>query len=1023
MSEIKIVEYNETLAQKVADMWNDSADGWGGGDTIKTGDDVKRSEAGSENTNLYLAMEGDLVVGYCGLSEYRFDEDTMYIPLLNVRPSHHGKKIGKMLLLTALNRVIELGWPRLDLFTWAGNTKAVPLYKKCGFFWEEMDNSTHLMSFIPAVLTTEAIKDYFESISWYDNSTRVIEVKPDGIKENKFEYFEYSWQKDSTNLRVQFERRGRGIRLIETDDYLISATVEKLNLVFGRKYQVTYKLVNKTGKPLKIEIEGQLNKNVDNTFKATMEVKGEEEIHNYFSVGEVKEEQNDFKTHPKVAAKLKINGKEATFEVGINPEFPAKLSLKGHKELSYLNQKGTIFLDIENKFDEEATFNIEIPSSDLIELEQKKVSVNLEANGKKSIPLSYYLKKHGYFSPELKIEVTLKGEDVVKFTKKTGFPFKGLGEKFFGESEKYWELYNDKFVMAFEKLDNWQIPTRNEDDGQISAIMPPKLGKPFYDEFAKKAPEDFNYYPEGSKAVLEYVFKSDKIKNIHLRTIHKLHQNGILSTSYEVINKGEDTIDDIYLCSPILHKIGRGVIPLKEGIVELDDSIGAGYSYWESKDISENWIFSKSNSIPRGLCWPSQYEVEFRGWHVALTTNLGKIPANKMVETEPVYISVGAFDTWQEFRAFALREEVIHRPKTMGSISLEVNEGNPFIKDRANIFIKELKTPYLDGEITVRIGHEIQTKQVKQDQKVKELSFDMPSGNSIDYVNINLDLATLEINKEKVVFKIDDSKVVTEVVEEQGHKVYIADNGVIRIKAAPTFAANLFSLEYNGQQWLDSSFPELKPKSWWNPWQGGLFSRPDSMSVLSVNKEEISADFVEINDKLNNTWSGLKVTVKVNNHDKFKGLTYHQYFLMLPGVPVVCQLAELEQNTGTYLDIGWIGSGYFKADEDINSSFLKYQNSLGEWVKIKAGTGAFDGYPFSTTSIESKKGKSLIQFISDIKLKGQSISLNKEVIFLNDNERIHAENNTTVRTIPNFILMTEERVHDLALKDLLNIRF
>lgn len=62
-------------------------------------------------------MDGDVVVGYCGLSEYREDEGALYIPLLNVRVDYHGKKIGKLLLLKAIERSIELGWPRLDLYT------------------------------------------------------------------------------------------------------------------------------------------------------------------------------------------------------------------------------------------------------------------------------------------------------------------------------------------------------------------------------------------------------------------------------------------------------------------------------------------------------------------------------------------------------------------------------------------------------------------------------------------------------------------------------------------------------------------------------------------------------------------------------------------------------------------------------------------------------------------------------------------------------------------------------------------
>src|SRR5699024_6568180 len=190
----------------IADMWNESQDNWGGNSAVTTAEEVKQQEANSSDLNLYIAMDGDKAVGYCGLSEFMDDKQTLYIPLLNVRGDYQGKKIGKMLVLRALERTIDLGWPRLDLHTWPGNTKAVPLYKKCGFFWEERDDSTHLMNFIPFVLRTEAVKDFFEDTHWYENSTRKIEIKPDGKIKNGFHYYEYTWEKNGSMLRMEFER-------------------------------------------------------------------------------------------------------------------------------------------------------------------------------------------------------------------------------------------------------------------------------------------------------------------------------------------------------------------------------------------------------------------------------------------------------------------------------------------------------------------------------------------------------------------------------------------------------------------------------------------------------------------------------------------------------------------------------------------------------------------------------------------------------------------------------------------------
>src|SRR5690554_7555210 len=120
-------------------MWNKSAAEWGGFETVYDEKRVIDENEDSANLNIWLALDGDEVVGYCSFAEYREDKGASYIPLLNVRPDYHGNKVGKALLLRAVEEAIAQGWPRLDLHTWPGNLKAVPLYKKCGFFWEKQD--------------------------------------------------------------------------------------------------------------------------------------------------------------------------------------------------------------------------------------------------------------------------------------------------------------------------------------------------------------------------------------------------------------------------------------------------------------------------------------------------------------------------------------------------------------------------------------------------------------------------------------------------------------------------------------------------------------------------------------------------------------------------------------------------------------------------------------------------------------------------------------------------------------------
>lgn len=498
---INIVEYNEGLAAEVADMWNHSREGWGGDSHVTTEEKVRTQESNSSNLNLYLAMEDDKVVGYCGLSEYREDEGALYIPLLNVRTDYHGKKIGKQLMLKALERAVELGWPRLDLYTWPGNTKAVPLYKRCGFFWEDRDDTTHLMNFMPTVLKTEAVEDFFQTNHWYESSTRFIEVAPDGQKENEFTYYQYKWEGNNQSLRMEFERTGRGLRLIETDDYLVSCEVENFKLVSDASYKVKYRVKNKSGLPLKVDFEGEKHKVIDFQFNQSAQVEDEAVIEASFYVNELEEEQSNWRTHPSVITNLLINGKKARFAVGALPKLPAKIKGVVPGSQCFLNQMSVFYVDIENNYPEKATFTIQFPKDQLLDLGSEKYNVTLAPRGKASIPVRFILKQFGFYRPELDINVETESGIRSHFTKKIGVGFKGLGARFSGECDDYWHIYNGLYHMYLSKFDNKILPGRVTTDSQNTFTMFPKLGKPYSSEFSKRKPKRIEYKEENGEII------------------------------------------------------------------------------------------------------------------------------------------------------------------------------------------------------------------------------------------------------------------------------------------------------------------------------------------------------------------------------------------------------------------------------------------------------------------------------------------------------------------------------------------
>lgn len=137
--EYRIRPYEPEDAQAVARMWNESLEAWPmafGGGTPFTAERVRDWLAETRLLSCEIAVAEDgRVLGLCELVPSPKGPEASHIYLLNVDPAYHGSGVGKSLLRRAVERSVILGFRRLDLDTWPANLKAIPLYKRCGFFW------------------------------------------------------------------------------------------------------------------------------------------------------------------------------------------------------------------------------------------------------------------------------------------------------------------------------------------------------------------------------------------------------------------------------------------------------------------------------------------------------------------------------------------------------------------------------------------------------------------------------------------------------------------------------------------------------------------------------------------------------------------------------------------------------------------------------------------------------------------------------------------------------------------------
>ena len=1026
---IEIVEYNDDLAGAVAEMWNDSRDGWGGDSQKTTAEKVQTQEANSSNLHLFLAKEGEKVIGYCSLSEYREDEGALYIPLLNVRPDYHGKKIGKMLVQKAIERTVALGWPRLDLYTWPGNTKAVPLYKKCGFFWEDRDDTTHLLNFMPTVLQTEAVSEFFEQTNWYDSSSRIIEVKPDGIKENDFTFYQYSWENEGNRLSMEFERTSRGLRLIETAEYLIRARIDHFSLVAGNDYKITYDIENKSKHPLKISFEGVNHKEIMFDFKKTITVSDSLSLDAIFHLGEIDEEQSNWRTHPSVITKLSINGKSAVFKLGVLPKKPAKISPTLQGRQCYIDKRATFYLNIENNFTETAIFNFELPTTKMVDITQPSISVEVKGKEKVSLPIHYKLKEFGFYSPTIDIETVRESGITQTFTSKVSIGFSGLGAKFTGETEDFWHVYNGLYKMSLSKFDNDLIIDRITSNAPKTITMYPKLGKPYSSEFSKKRPKTVDFITNGNSVTIRALYNSTDFNNLNLTIVANLYSEGIMEQYYEISNStGHHQCNEAWIIQPVYHQLNKPVFPIEHEIVKSDDPVQTKYGYWNSGKFTENWLFSRYSSYPHGICWPKEARLYFESWYFYLEHKVENLGVEEVVKTKPIFVSVGAYQTWQEFREFAIQTEENILSGTVEPVHFSVNDDNPIcLSDHLLIKLRDYRTSPINGLIHVSTENEILfTKQYDKSLNISEISESVRNGSMkpIDMIHLHAKINGAQFKKSVVVLTSQSGGIVQyDTSEEDGKQVYTVHNGVIEFKAAPAFFPSIFSLKKDGVQWLDASYPSLSPKSWWNPWSGGIKSIFNDISNNSITKESSSAEFITTQDQHKNLWSGIKIETTYSSHEKYTGILVEQYFITLPGVPLLCHFSKVIQNTGHYLkDNKWLTDIYLKPSHKLERCWVK-DESLHNDNYIFAGKGEYSVQHDDISGVGSTDQTDMLQVVVPNNIKNNETYLNKEVIMRQIGHKFDLKDGEVFTTAPIFFMINDELLPVSAFEQLKRISF
>jgi len=877
---IVICSYDAKYAKSLAEMWNNSTEAWNGHLFNYSEEQMLDKERDSTALATYLALDEDVVVGYVNL--FHDEADTTNVGMLNVLPSYHGRGLGKTLLKRCVQKTAELRLPNITLFTWAGNTKAVPLYKKCGFFWQKMEaNATFLINFLPGLLNNDLMKPYFEHFDWYEDLVRDLRVEPDGDEEDGFIYYRYIWQKDGKSLRVVFDKVSRSIVEIECEDFHLKTQVAIAKPVFGTKHMISYTYESFNSAFKDISIMSRPEHNISFEFHYHGQAKPALGIQAEYSLLPIKRVFSEWDAMPAVKSEVVIGGKAITIGNSQKVRYPIQLGLQS-KAMLRTDFPQTLYVNLQSNLDRDCELKLSFPEDARLRLMNPELECTLQAREKKVLELEMILSGSCFYTPIVLAEFIGIDGEAVQFTLEPDIILRTLRGTDAKRSKDKAFLMAGMFTfqMPLQEQKNWGYMFNY----RYSSILcrPTDFGRPFSGEFEKEDAVDMIFECREDAARMEVFYESKQHPGLKFSKIFTLFISGEMQQQIRLqsIPKEHEGLCLRELIgtpgSRFTFASGNRLICLADEMEEV--SLGD----FDIKDVTEPWFYSSEGKSSIAVIWEDGWKPSFDRWWLAFELDLAKLKGMPDMKSPALHWYIDCFISAYHLRDYVLGESMSKLPKEFTE-DIVVNQHNPFYDNEVELEIVRHQQMGIEG-----------TLQVPD----RGFSAKAEPGKSYRIMLEEQPIALLDARVVYPAFTIEHPRVL---LRKSGSITYYEDeqclgldNGQISLKAKKNSALpTIVSLAYNGLEWLDPIPEGFVPRSSFNPYPGGILCVPASVKAVNFMQDRHRLHKVELKDQHDNIWQGLYWESEIAHFEPLEGLRYRSYYLTCPGLPILMVAIEI----------------------------------------------------------------------------------------------------------------------------------
>ncbi|MHA2366478.1 MAG: GNAT family N-acetyltransferase [Candidatus Hodarchaeales archaeon] len=851
-------------------------------------------------------------IGYCNLAE-TIDNDAYYIPLLGANPDYHGKGFGKTLLLSALKRTIMNGKRRLDLHTWPGNLKAVPLYKKVGFFWQP-DTQVLMTNYLPAVLSCELLQDFFSRYNWYDSRELTITQTEDIHEENGQRIYRYTFNQDNESVMATIDREAKelsGVKLtsrLYNLDFRLKVTP---NVGFKAldvpKFTLTMKNLGENPICIKInivlregvkivsdELDSVNNKELSMNLNEEKVISGLLELDADLPAYDA-ETFSQTRTEARFQIKLRVDNKELLLGAGIRLQ--DAFIIKNQFKHLLPESKGAIITCV-NKLPRtfSGKLNISI-EDDLLHSQDLEIKESLPLDINIQIPKQF--RKKTQIIPS-KLSFKENGKELIITHQ---IPYFDEDSSLIYPENHFYILENrhirfklrvrpniagDSIILKESnlRLNAWR---------SMLALGTSSGGFPDVSSEFWVEPIDMEIVVDQSKAQLRIIKKSvTEYPGLVAVSIFEIRSGDyFVKFSYNLSSDTSDYTDMQILTTTRGNwenpSYGTGFVPTNEGLIELKDYHITYRDYFpDNADFfTENWWAFEHASTCYGVVWDDTFEkIEmYRANPPRLKTSAFDVKRGGSYQS-PSYrliITPGSYDVIRQIYANEIFGKTIDKlpkispkaPIWIESVIFDSPSDLPAVpvkKTSSEIKVKAIHKSEMNYSLLVKAGEQTWEKNVDLSRK-KSFVVDL-DGDYQEYLPINAVIDNGLFKKElKSVIPFPLGKCELKNIKKESFNVKLFKNKTISAQIAPDFHGCLISFKYKGKELIWSRFPNSGPYIYFEKLPAGgmplLFSSggwnfAKALSVKYLSSEERIGDWLGVKLIANPTWDKKLIGMQIN---------------------------------------------------------------------------------------------------------------------------------------------------------------